>query len=330
MIMMQRLLRPSVTRRLSSSSSTNESRLRDLLDRRGEPSLPPPAVPAGLYVPTVTHTDLMYVSGHPPLDVQGDRILGLCKTDDDVPHAKQAAAHVALAILATLRHQLGSLNRVKRVVKSLGMVNCVQPFGSQPQVMNGYSEVMRDVFGPENGVGVRSAVGMVLPNQISVEVEAVFELYPAAEVPPAAEGGPNLFAPTSESAVACQVLVDNAVQLIEDKGSTSAFSDMKVPGSVWCQGSTYLFAYDMDCNVVFNAAAPEKEGTNVGGHPDTEGKLFHDAFVAVAQSSAKQGWVDYQWPKPGHTEPTKKWTYARAVTVNGKEAVLMSGFYHEG
>jgi hypothetical protein len=56
------------------------------------------------------------------------------------------------------------------------MVNCIQPFGSQPQVMNGYSEVMRDVFGAENGVGVRSAVGMVLPNQISVEVEAVFEL----------------------------------------------------------------------------------------------------------------------------------------------------------
>lgn len=309
-------------RRLFSSSPTNESRLRDLLERLGEPSLPPPAIPAGLYVPTVTHTDLMYVSGHPPLDVKGDRILGLCKTDDDVPHAKQAAAHVALAILSTLRHQLGSLNRVKRVVKSLGMVNCVQPFGSQPQVMNGYSEVMRDVFGPENGVGVRSAVGMVLPNQISVEVEAVFELYPA--VAPSTRS-----APTGEKAVACQVLVDNAVQLIEDKGSNLAFSDMRVPGSVWRQGSTYLFAYDMDCTVVFNAAAPEKEGTNVGGHADTEGKLFHDAFVAVAQSSAKQGWVDYKWPRPGEKEPTEKWTYARAVTVNGKEAVLMSGFYHE-
>ena len=160
----------------STAASTPESRLKEVLHQLGESSLPPPAVPAGLYVPTVTERHLIYVSGHPPLDVNGDRILGMCTSDEDVAHAKRAASHAALAILSTLRHELGSLNRVKRVVKSLGMVNCVQPFGSQPQVMNGYSEVMRDVFGAENGVGVRSAVGMVLPNQISVEVEAVFEL----------------------------------------------------------------------------------------------------------------------------------------------------------
>ena len=162
----------------ASATSTNETRLHDLLLRMNETSLPPPAIPAGLYVPTITDRNLIYLSGHPPLDVNGDRILGMCSTDEDVPHSKQAAAHVALAMLSTLRHELGSLNRVKRVVKSLGMVNCVQPFGSQPQVMNGYSEVMRDVFGEVHGVGVRSAVGMVLPNKIAVEVEAVFELHP--------------------------------------------------------------------------------------------------------------------------------------------------------
>ena len=134
------------------------------------------ATPAGLYVPTVIDRHLIYVSGHPPLDVDGNRILGVCKSDEDVAQAKIAASHCALAMLATLKSRLGSLNNVKRVIKSLGMVNCVQPFGSQPDVMNGYSEVMAEVFGNENGVGVRSAVGMVLPNEISVEVEAVFEL----------------------------------------------------------------------------------------------------------------------------------------------------------
>ena len=156
--------------------STPEMNLKKVLKRMGQTKLPPPATPAGLYVPTVIDRHLIYVSGHPPLDVDGNRILGVCKSDEDVAQAKIAASHCALAMLATLKSRLGSLNNVKRVIKSLGMVNCVQPFGRQPDVMNGYSEVMAEVFGNENGVGVRSAVGMVLPNEISVEVEAVFEL----------------------------------------------------------------------------------------------------------------------------------------------------------
>jgi len=160
----------------SSSSSSPETNLQRVLERLGQKQLPPPATPAGLYVPTVIDRHLIYVSGHPPLDIDGQRILGVCHTDEDVAAAKIAASHCALAILSTLRSELGSLNNIHRVVKSLGMINCVQPFGSQPQVMNGYSEVMRDVFGETNGVGVRSAVGMTLPNSIFCEVEAVFEL----------------------------------------------------------------------------------------------------------------------------------------------------------
>lgn len=89
----------------------------------------------------------------------------------------------------------------------------------------------------------------------------------------------------------------------------------------------YLFAYDLDSNVLFNAASPEKEGHNVLGLPDANGKLFYDALVAVAADPCGRGWVDYAWPRPGEAEPSQKWTFAAAVSIDGKAAVLMSGFY---
>ena len=136
-------------------------------------------------------------------------------------------------------------------------------------------------------------------------------------------------APTSTRAKSVVHLVDKAANLIETNGSASAFLDMRVPGSQWFKEDIYLFAYDFDANVIFNAAAPEKEGTNVGGHPDKEGKLFHDAFIEVAQSPSQHGWVDYKWPLPGGTEPKQKFTYTRSVNVNGKGAALMSGYYED-
>jgi len=95
----------------------------------------------------------------------------------DAEFGRAAARQTGLAILATLRAHLGSLDRVKRVVKVLGMVNCTPAFGEHPAVINGCSELFRDVFGEENGIGARSAVGMgSLPGNISVEIEAIFEI----------------------------------------------------------------------------------------------------------------------------------------------------------
>ena len=95
----------------------------------------------------------------------------------NVAEGKAAARQTGLAILATLRSQLGSLDRVKRLVKVLGMVNCTPDFASHPAVINGCSELFAEVFGPENGIGARSAVGMAsLPGHIPVEIEAIFEL----------------------------------------------------------------------------------------------------------------------------------------------------------
>ena len=92
---------------------------------------------------------------------------------------KAAARQTGLAVLASLRDNLGNLDRVKRIVKTLGLVNCAPDFYQQPAVINGFSELMAEVFGPDAGVGARSAVGAPsLPGNIAVEVEAIFELNP--------------------------------------------------------------------------------------------------------------------------------------------------------
>ena len=90
---------------------------------------------------------------------------------------KIAARQVGLTMLSTIQTHFGDLNKIKRLVKVLGMVNCTPDFQKQPLVINGFSELMAEVFGKENGIGVRSAVGMMLPDGIPVEIEAMFELY---------------------------------------------------------------------------------------------------------------------------------------------------------
>ena len=139
--------------------------------------LPPAPKPAGVYKPVVIAGKMAYVSGHGPLKSDGSLIAGRIGDGVDQQHGYDAARQTALAILATLRANLGSLNRVKRVIKTLGMVNCVASFDKHPSVINGCSELWRDVFGQENGVGARSAVGMgSLPGNITVEIEAIFEI----------------------------------------------------------------------------------------------------------------------------------------------------------
>ena len=140
-------------------------------------ALPPAPKPAGVYRPMITLGNVVYVSSHGPLKPDGTFITGRVGLDLDLEGGKAAARQTGLAILATLREGLGSLDRVKRVVKVLGLVNCVPEFKDHPKVINGCSELFAEVWGPENGVGARSAVGVnSLPANTAVEIEAVFEI----------------------------------------------------------------------------------------------------------------------------------------------------------
>jgi enamine deaminase RidA (YjgF/YER057c/UK114 family) len=139
--------------------------------------LPPAPKPVAVYRPVVVTGNLAYVSGHGPLRSDKSLITGVVGRDLDLEAGKAAARQVGLAILATLREHFGSLDRVKRIIKVLGMVNSAADFYDHPKVINGCSELFADVWGPEHGIGARSAVGMgPLPGNIAVEIEAIFEL----------------------------------------------------------------------------------------------------------------------------------------------------------
>jgi len=138
--------------------------------------LPAPAKPAGTYLPAVRVGNLVYVSGHGPMRADGTQIRGVVGRDLSEEEGKEAARVVGLGILSTLQNFLGSLDKVKRLVKVLGMVNAAPDFEHHPAVINGFSDLMVEVFG-ESGRGARSAVGMgTLPFKIAVEVEAIFEV----------------------------------------------------------------------------------------------------------------------------------------------------------
>lgn len=139
-------------------------------------ALPPAPSPLGVYKPFLIVGNLAYVSGHGPINTDRSLIKGRIGKDMDLEEGKQAARQVGLTILATLKANLGSLDKIRRVIKVLGMVNCVPEFEKHPYVINGCSELFAKVWGDE-GIGVRSAVGMgSLPDNIPVEIEAVFEL----------------------------------------------------------------------------------------------------------------------------------------------------------
>ena len=139
--------------------------------------LPPAPKPLGVYKPLLLDGKYCYVSGHGTVQADGSLIVGRIGEDLTPEEGKKAARQVGLAILATLKTNLGTLNRVKRVIKVLGMVNCTSEFQKHPFVINGCSELFAEIWGEENGIGVRSAVGMgSLPDNIPVEVEALFEL----------------------------------------------------------------------------------------------------------------------------------------------------------
>jgi enamine deaminase RidA (YjgF/YER057c/UK114 family) len=140
--------------------------------------LPPAPKPMAKYKPALLVGNLLYVSGHGPAqpDAKGP-VVGRVGSDLTLAQGKESARLVGLNILSTVRNTLGSLDKVKRLVKTLGMVNCTPDFKEQPQVINGFSELMAEVFGEDAGVGTRSAVGMgSLPGNIPVEVECLFEV----------------------------------------------------------------------------------------------------------------------------------------------------------
>ena len=153
-----------------------ESRLSEKLSKLGI-ELPPAPEPKGLYKPLVVAGKLAYTSGHLPITSDGKLVTGRVGDDLDQEAGYQAARLVALGILATLREELGSLDRVLRVVKLLGVVNSTAQFDQQPAVINGASELLAEIFGPEVGVGARSALGAgSLPLGVPVEIEAIFEI----------------------------------------------------------------------------------------------------------------------------------------------------------
>lgn len=141
-------------------------------------TLPPPPLPMGVYKPCLIDGKYLYVSGHGPVREDKSLIIGCVGKDLDKDEGKRAAQQTGLTILATIRAHLGSLDKVKRVIKVLGMVGCTPDFGQHPYVINGCSELFAQVWGDDLGIGVRSAVGMSsLPGNIPVEIEALFELH---------------------------------------------------------------------------------------------------------------------------------------------------------
>lgn len=142
-------------------------------------TLPPAPKPMGVYKPIVTVGNLAYLSGHGPLREDKSLITGRVGENMDIEGGYEAARQTGLAMLATLRAHLGSLDRVQRVIKTLGFVNSANDFVDQPKVINGCSDLFAEVFGAEPGVGARSALpANTLPGGIAVEIEMIVEIVP--------------------------------------------------------------------------------------------------------------------------------------------------------
>ncbi|MEM9280601.1 MAG: RidA family protein [Verrucomicrobiota bacterium] len=140
-------------------------------------SLPPPPKQLGIYKLMLQTGNLAYLSGHGPFLDDGSLMKGKLGVDLTLEEGQQVARQVGLNLLATLQNELGTLDRVSRLVKSLALVSCSDDFFDQPSVVNGFSELFRDVFGDDAGVGARSAMGThALPGNIPVEIEIIVEL----------------------------------------------------------------------------------------------------------------------------------------------------------
>lgn len=140
-------------------------------------TLPPPPQQMGVYKLLVQTGSLGYLSGHGPFLDDGSVMTGRLGDDLTIEEGQRVARQVGLNLLATLRNELGSLDRVGRLVKTLALVNCTNDFFDQPAVINGFSELFAEVFGDEAGIGARSAMGTnSLPGNIPVEIEIIIEI----------------------------------------------------------------------------------------------------------------------------------------------------------
>jgi cytochrome c len=131
--------------------------------------------------------------------------------------------------------------------------------------------------------------------------------------------------PESEQAKQIVALVEKASTLIDSKGK-SIFPEFRKTGSEWRIGDTYLFVDDLKGIVLFNGGFPKDEGSDFSGRKDSNGKLFVAEFVKVVQSKGS-GWVDYTFPKPGQSQPSQKWSYVKAVNIDGTPGLVGAGFY---
>ncbi|MEM6765037.1 MAG: RidA family protein [Bacteroidota bacterium] len=139
-------------------------------------TLPAPPPRGGVYKSVCISGTHLYASGHVPIRHDGTKVEGRVGENMDTATAAKAAQLVGLNMLASIKAELGDLSKLKCLVKTLGMVNCTHDFREQPLVINGFSELMRALMGPDKGVGARSAVGMMLPHGVAVEIEAIFEI----------------------------------------------------------------------------------------------------------------------------------------------------------
>ena len=140
-------------------------------------SLPASKPSKGIYKSCLTVGSLVYVSGHVSINTDGSFIRGKLGKDISDEEGKVAALQCGLNILGSLKNHLGNLDKVKRVIKLLGMVNAIPDYQKHPLVINGCSELFVQLWGEDNGKGVRSAVGMgSLPENVAVEIEGIFEI----------------------------------------------------------------------------------------------------------------------------------------------------------
>lgn len=133
--------------------------------------------------------------------------------------------------------------------------------------------------------------------------------------------------PDSPEARKVVALVEDAATLVSKQGKP-VFTEFRKKGSKWFTGNTYLFVYDMEANELFNAAFPEREGHNRADAKDANGKPMVAEFIKLAGSKGS-GWVDYMFPKPGQTQPSRKWAYVKRVKIDGVPALIAAGFYPE-
>ena len=144
-------------------------------------------------------------------------------------------------------------------------------------------------------------------------------------LPTGAQQNDTTASPKSEQAKQIVALVEKAAALIDSKGKP-IFPEFRKTDSEWRTGDTYLFVNDLKGMVLLNPAFPELEGKDLSGRKDSNGKLFFLEFLKVVQSKGS-GWVDYMFPKPGQSQPSQKWSYVKAVNVNGTPALVGAGFY---